>query len=277
MTELQATVLELQQRVETLTVEKAARKAARKAAKNKPQKVLESFLLESPVSAERVNKELEHKALMNYSLDVDYVVGKPYVDLLLEKKLRSGLEKPIVVLKGRDHLEGLIFPAQEHSTFRQVLSGIGITDNDTVLVDVRYTDHNGDRDKMSVTIPEFLKLSENPSCPRSPLNVIDLNVEQFGKIASSKVSIPLFLEKVSVGHRVRDAIPIPLRKDVTDANCMDTTLYHTKYVLLSQKGAYTAFHKDFTGTLVCYTVISGKKRFTVLRPTQENMDAFNDK
>jgi F-box/leucine-rich repeat protein 10/11 len=45
----------------------------------------------------------------------------------------------------------------------------------------------------------------------------------------------------------------------------------SKYMLLSEKGAQTNLHIDFTGTSVFYALVFGKKKFVTFSPTPKNL------
>ncbi|CAM9881478.1 unnamed protein product [Ascophyllum nodosum] len=48
------------------------------------------------------------------------------------------------------------------------------------------------------------------------------------------------------------------------------------YCLMSQGGSYTDFHVDFGGTSVWYHILQGKKEFLLVRPTQSNLELYED-
>ena len=48
-----------------------------------------------------------------------------------------------------------------------------------------------------------------------------------------------------------------------------------RYLLVSQDGAVTLWHTDFTGTTVFYAVLKGTKAFHVVRPTEKNRRLFD--
>ncbi len=74
---------------------------------------------------------------------------------------------------------------------------------------------------------------------------------------------PNFLEKVSLSHSLKDLIP--------------PTMYPHKpenYVLLSQEGAITDWHVDYSGTAVFYHVVKGVKEIAFVEPTAQNKLLF---
>ena len=73
------------------------------------------------------------------------------------------------------------------------------------------------------------------------------------------------MKKVSLGHRYEKVLPPVLKSsDVS------------KYMLMTEGGAITPWHVDFSGTSVFYILLKGEKEFLVVEPTLFNKELFED-
>ena len=57
---------------------------------------------------------------------------------------------------------------------------------------------------------------------------------------------------------------------------IDFTSGISDYLLMSEAGAQTKWHQDFTGTSVFYFLAKGEKHFFVVEPTEENQKGFEE-
>ena len=56
----------------------------------------------------------------------------------------------------------------------------------------------------------------------------------------------------------------------------DFTSGISDYLLMSEAGAQTNWHQDFTGTSVFYNLAKGQKHFFVVEPNEENQKLFEE-
>lgn len=85
----------------------------------------------------------------------------------------------------------------------------------------------------------------------------------FPAIPLTKFTQPEFLKKVSVAHYMDKVIPAEVKPDRV-----------ANYLLLSEKGAITRWHIDFSFTSVCYFLMTGTKEFYVVPANEKNQTAF---
>ena len=77
--------------------------------------------------------------------------------------------------------------------------------------------------------------------------------------------LPAVMKGVSLYHQFLEKLPRSLIHNSLD-----------KYLLLTEKGAITPWHVDFSGTSVFYLLVRGQKEFLVIEPTPENMRKYSD-
>ena len=75
----------------------------------------------------------------------------------------------------------------------------------------------------------------------------------------TKFTQPSFLSSTSLGHIHSKSLP---NKE-------------SNFLLISQDGAVTMFHQDFSSTSVLYILLKGCKTFFLIAPTSINQDLFN--
>lgn len=89
-------------------------------------------------------------------------------------------------------------------------------------------------------------------------NVIDCDARAN---PTTTFTMPDALKVVSLNEIHKDALP------VSAYNAGDKI---SNYLLVSQSGATTLFHTDFSGTSVFYFLVKGCKIFYIIRPTENN-------
>ena len=87
------------------------------------------------------------------------------------------------------------------------------------------------------------------SDPPKFYNVIDAEAN---KSPGASFKKPNFLDDVSVGHMIWDETPAEMRPE-----------RESNYLLISQNGAITRFHQDFSSTSVFYYLDKGLYQFLV--------------
>ena len=80
----------------------------------------------------------------------------------------------------------------------------------------------------------------------------------------TKFTQPSFLSSTSLGH---------IHSKSLHAACRPNK--ESNFLLISQDGAVTMFHHDFSSTSVLYILLKGCKTFFLIAPTSINQDLFN--
>ena len=80
----------------------------------------------------------------------------------------------------------------------------------------------------------------------------------------TKFTQPTFLSSTSLGHIHSKSLPAAYRPNK-----------ESNFLLISQDGAVTMFHQDFSSTSVLYILLKGCKTFFLTAPTSINQDLFN--
>lgn len=115
---------------------------------------------------------------------------------------------------------------------------------------------------------EFLYVHHDPCSPMHPLNVIDGQVSQFPAV-DKILNLPLIAQQVSLGHVMEQMYPqLKNKYKFTESTA--------RYLLLTEADAYTPWHVDYTGTSVRYEIISGRKLFEYILPTENNTRLFEE-
>ena len=105
--------------------------------------------------------------------------------------------------------------------------------------------------------------SKNDDQPtHTPCNVIDMDS---GLQDATRWSLPDAIRNVSLNEQVASDLP---------ADVLEGGARIARYLLVSQGGAVTFFHTDFSATSVFYFVVRGVKVFHVIRPTPNNRRLF---
>lgn len=110
-----------------------------------------------------------------------------------------------------------------------------------------------------MTAGQFVRSLDKSS--QEPVNVIDLDGRKIG----CTFEAPAFLKEVSLAHKLAKFIPPDKRPERV-----------SNYVLLSQKGAVTNWHIDFSQTSVFYVVLAGVKEFFICEREKGVTDAYED-
>ena len=97
---------------------------------------------------------------------------------------------------------------------------------------------------------------------RTPLNIIDLDA---GKQTATQFNMPTAVRKVSLNEMVQSHLS---HRAFLDGDRV------ARYLLVSQAGAVTLWHTDFSGTAVFYFLAKGVKVFYVVRATKSNLALF---
>ena len=123
----------------------------------------------------------------------------------------------------------------------------------------------------SITVKEFLRHNENQALEAQyhPMNVIDLDIETHQAKMTQKFSLPDLVTDLSYGHRVTAALPPSLQTRY------DFTSGISNYLLMTEGGAQTNWHQDFTAASVSYVVVKGTKQFIVVEPTERHQNLFD--
>ena len=189
----------------------------------------------------------------------DFDVSSPELAETRELQL-----KPAVVRNGTNLFPGLEIPRDELS-FRQVLEGFPLSRKINVCF-YSLQEVEDDFDLM-----DLLTHNENQTLQADyhPMNVIDLDIEGHLNKMSHKFSLPDLVRDISYGHRMKAALPSFLRHQY------DFTAGISNYLLLTEAGAQTNWHQDFTGTSVFYVVVKGRKDFYILEKNGLNQNLFD--
>ena len=179
-------------------------------------------------------------------------------------EMRALQLKPAVVRNGTNLLPGLEIPRDELS-FRQVLEGFPLSRK----VNVCFSSLQEVEDDFDLM--DLLTHNENQTLQADyhPMNVIDLDIEGHLNNMSHKLSLPDLVRDISYGHRMKAALPYFLRQQY------DFTAGISNYLLLTEAGAQTNWHQDFTGTSVFYVVVKGRKDFYILENNELNQNLFD--
>ncbi|GMH38653.1 hypothetical protein BSKO_06537 [Bryopsis sp. KO-2023] len=196
----------------------------------------------------------------------------------------TGFREPVVVRSCPDGAQrmGMKLPEGEPLTVSRVVQGVGL-DCEVPTIDVAQQSEGPNytlaqweaywnrrcRDDVDL---EDSSSDEDDAIPATPplrrahhdartrlLNVVSLSLA--GSPLEEQIEPPT---AVSECEMVREVWPknISYRPEVL------------KFALMSPAGSYTDFHLDYGGSSVWYHVVSGKKVFAVVPPTNENLQIF---
>ena len=174
--------------------------------------------------------------------------------------------KPVVVRQCTNKLPGISTPPAESLTsFRRVTEGIPRN----VKINVCFSAIQENED--NITLNEFLEHSEDHSLAPEyhPMNVIDFNADSNSGMVH-QFCVPNIVTDISFGHCMKASL------SHRNHLAIDFTTGISDYLLMSEAGAQTNWHQDFTGTSVFYILAKGKKHFFVVEPTEENQKLFEE-
>ena len=118
-----------------------------------------------------------------------------------------------------------------------------------------------------MSLNTFLAAHEDPLDVRHPMNIIDLNLDNFPN-SNFRVQLPSTIRKFSLGHRLEaKLLEMKLPEVVRTLGLTSST---SKFLLMSEAEAFTTWHEDLTGTGVIYILIKGQKSVYLLPPTDYN-------
>jgi F-box/leucine-rich repeat protein 10/11 len=165
---------------------------------------------------------------------------------------------------------GMTVPHSETS-FREIAQIVGIKHPITVM-DVKHQDELEGwvlQDMVDYFEDEYRKYNSGPIKRKkaSTMRVLNQISLEFSFTPFSKVvRSPSFVREI-------DFIDNVWPKELKASGDYPRVQY---YLLTSTRGCYTDFHVDFGGTSVWYHIISGKKVFLLLPPTENNMKLYED-
>lgn len=125
-------------------------------------------------------------------------------------------------------------------------------------------------EKVTMTIREFLKRHADPQDSLHPMNVVDFDLTD--KIMHGFVVMPDVVRRESLAHTVIQSGCI-IDEDL--ARPLDARRGTSEYLLMTEAGSITNWHRDFSGTAVYYLLRSGRKIFYLIRPTKHNLALFD--
>lgn len=166
--------------------------------------------------------------------------------------IKKGFNQPILV----ESKEGLELSVPDPSSF-SIHSVVDIVGYDHML------DVIDSRRQISVkmTAEDFARLATRSTEHDTIYNCISLEVSKTE--LSEQIRPPSVVTKLSWVDKCWPKV-VEDRPNVS------------KYCLMSMADSYTDFHIDFGGTSVWYHVLKGEKIFYVLRPTEENLKAYEE-
>ena len=123
---------------------------------------------------------------------------------------------------------------------------------------------------VTLTVAQFLSFHEDEDAVHEgknvhPMNILDLPLEHHlhqqgiadAPLVGSVVQLPTELtQRTSLGHVFEKLLLSP-----TATTSLDFTKAHSKYLLLSEKGAKTDWHEEMTGSSVFYMLLAGSYSF----------------
>ena len=181
------------------------------------------------------------------------------VDDIRSKFCNGGPSKPVVIRQCTNKLPGIA------TGFRCVTKGIPRE----VKINVCFSSIQKNED--GFTLEELLEHNEDRSLEPEfhPMNVIDFNADSKSGMVH-RFCLPNIVTDISFGHC--------MKKSMSPKNqlAFDFTSGISDYLLMSEAGAQTNWHQDFTGTSVFYILAKGQKHFFVVEPTEENQKLFEE-
>ena len=188
------------------------------------------------------------------------------VDDIRSKFCKGSPSKPVVIRQCTNKLPGIATPPAESLTsFRCVTEGIP----GEVKINVCFSSIQENEDEF--TLEEFLEHNEDRSLEPEyhPMNVIDFNADSKSGMVH-RFCLPNIATDISFGHCMKNSM------SPKNQLAFDFTSGISDYLLMSEAGAQTNWHQDFTGTSVFYILAKGQKHFFVVEPTEENQKLFEE-
>ena len=188
------------------------------------------------------------------------------VDDIRSKFCNGSPSKPVVIRQCTNKLPGIATPPAESLTsFLCVTEGIP----GEVKINVCFSSIQENEDKF--TLEEFLEHNEDRSLEPEyhPMNVIDFNADSKSGMVH-RFCLPNIVTDISFGHCMKNSM------SPKNQLAFDFTSGISDYLLMSEAGAQTNWHQDFTGTSVFYILAKGQKHFFVVEPTEENQKLFEE-
>ena len=188
------------------------------------------------------------------------------VDDIRSKFCNGSPSKPVVVRQCTNKLPGIATPPAESLTsFRCVTKGIPRK----VKINVCFSAIQENEDEF--TLEEFLEHNEDRSLQPEyhPMNVIDFNADAKSGMVH-RFCLPNLVTDISFGHCMKASL------SPKNQLAFDFTSGISDYLLMSEAGAQTNWHQDFTGTSVFYILAKGQKHFFVVEPTEEHQKLFEE-
>ena len=188
------------------------------------------------------------------------------VDDIRSKFCNGSPSKPVVIRQCTNKLPGIATPPAESLTsFRCVTEGIP----GEVKINVCFSPIQENEDEF--TLEEFLEHNEDRSLEHEyhPMNVIDFNADSKSGMVH-RFCLPNIVTDISFGHCTKNSM------SPKNQLAFDFTSGISDYLLMSEAGAQTNWHQDFTGTSVFYILAKGQKHFFVVEPTEENQKLFEE-
>ena len=188
------------------------------------------------------------------------------VDDIRSKFCNGSPSKPVVIRQCTNKLLGIATPPAESLTsFRCVTEGIPWEDN----INVCFSSIQKNEDEF--TLEEFFEHNEDRILEPEyhPMNVIDFNADSKSGMAH-RFCLPKIVTDISFGHCMKNS------SSPKNQLAFDFTSRIRDYLLMSEAGAQTNWHQDFTGTSVFYILAKGQKHFFVVEPTEENQKLFEE-
>ena len=188
------------------------------------------------------------------------------VDDIRSKFCNGSPSKPVVIRQCTNKLPGIATPPAESLTsFRCVTEGIP----GEVKINVCFSSIQENEDEF--TLEEFLEHNEDRSLEPEyhPMNVIDFNADSKSGMVH-RFCLPNIVTDISFGHCMKNSM------SPKNQLAFDFTSGISDYLLMSEAGAQTNWHQDFTGTSVFYILAKGQKHFFVVEPTEENQKLFEE-
>ena len=169
---------------------------------------------------------------------------------ILDPSFRSNgsLSKPVVIRQCTNKLPGIAtLPAESLTSFRCVTEEIP----QEVKINVCFSSIQENEEEF--TLEEFFEHNLEPA--QHPMNVIDFNADSKSGMVH-RFCLPNIVADISFGHCMKNSMSPQLAFDFRSGS--------SDYLLMSEAGAQTNWHQDFTGTSVFYNLAKDQKHFFVV-------------
>ena len=188
------------------------------------------------------------------------------VDDIISKFCNGSPSKPVVIGQCTNKLPGIATPPVDSLTsFQCVIEGIPMQ----VKSNVCFSSIQENEDEFP--LGEFLEHNEDCSLEPEyhPMNVIDFNADSKSGMFH-RFCLPNIVTRISFAHCMKASLSLK------NQLVFDFTSEISDYLLMSEVGAQTKWHQDFTGTSVFYILTKSQKHFFVVEPTEENQILFEE-